>query len=142
MLLTLSCEDFHENNGPLGGMWQLTQWCTRSHATGQIDSLVANNLYNDPTVPNKRKLYYCIHREDIQFQDATRDARYYFFASFRHTPDSLIIGTVVNKKDSLCHYSDLREFGVPASGRFHIDVLNSEKLVLSTPQDVLIFRKY
>lgn len=148
-ILTGSCENFRDDNGDLGGMWQLTGWMTRS-SSGTIDSLVANNIYGDAGVANPRKIYYSVHNQVIQLQDATQSRLDFYFCSFSHRNDSLILKTVVDKADNLiADYADpnrsylaLKDFGVPGNGIFHIDVLNEDALVLSSPDDILTFRKY
>ena len=150
-----SCENFRDNNGELGGMWQLTQWRTRSQS-GEIDSLVANNLRNDSTVPNVRKIYYGIHRDVFQLRDAkdVNRPRDFFFCTFETGNDYIQLGTVVtesgrdfydfnnNTLGKLQELEQLNSFGVPANGRFQIDILTSNTLQLSTDNDILIFRKY
>ena len=152
----MSCENFRDTNGELGGMWQLQQWRTLS-LSGEIDSLVANNLRNDSTLQNKRKIYYGIHRDVFQLRDAkdVDHPRDFFFSTFEVKEGYIQLGTVVTEsgKDyydfSTTHttakdqeLNELNSFGVPANGRFHIDRLDGNCLQLSTPCDVLLFRKY
>lgn len=148
-LLMLSCENFRDDNGDLGGSWQLTQWYTRS-SSGEIDSLVATNLAGDTTVANPRKLYYCIHRDVLQLRDAADFYNIRYFCTFRSTPDSLILGEVVDTSgkriEDIINAEEaqrfLMTFGVPADRHFHIDQLTDSRLQLSTPDDLLIFRRY
>lgn len=154
-LCITSCEDFRDNNGELGGMWQLTQWRTLSQS-GQIDSLVANNLREDGSVPNLRKIYYGIHRDVFQLRDAkdVNHPRDFFFCTFEVDKDYIQLGTVVTEsgKDfydfmhipagKVQEEKELNSFGVPANGRFHIDHLTGNTLQLSTDKDILLFRKY
>lgn len=131
-ILTLpSCEDFRDHNGDLGGMWQLTEW--RSG--------------NEVIKTNKDSIYYSVHRELIQYSKTTSTVNGYdhrYFSRFRHTPDSLIVcGDIAYAMDKRnCSLADLKDFGVPADGRFHINRLDSDHLVLSYPNNTLVFRKY
>lgn len=136
-LLLPACEDFHENNGDLGGMWQLTEWRQGTTTVATSEDLI----------------FYSIHRELIQYTHfSSREQKYKneidymkrYFSMFRHTPDSLILHTFVNALDEskLAEYSQIKEFGIPEDGRFHIDRLDANHLVLSYDGNVLSFRKY
>lgn len=140
-LLLMSCENFRDNNGDLGGMWQLTQWRTRS-SSGEIDSLVADNIYENSQAPNPRKIYYCIHNSVLQFEDASRDRRFFYFATFEHAENLLRIKTIVDKGDTVRTFLEAKDFGVPADGIFHINTLNNKNLTLTFDGNELYFRKY
>ena len=57
----------------------------------------------------------------------------YYLSLFTKRNDSLIIQSPVYwPKDSMCNISALAPFGVPGHGRFHIDMLTSENMVLSS----------
>lgn len=132
-----SCQNYRDNNGDLGGMWQLTMWQTRS-ATGQIDSVVATN---------ETGIYYSISRQIIQFTYMKENINEYghaVFGSFRHTPDSLFLYnfTYTAPKDSIPADSVLRRYGIPADGAFRINTLTKSRMVLSEPDNILTFRKY
>lgn len=150
MLPTLfSCEDFHENNGDFGGMWQLTEWRTTSKSTGKIDSIAATN--NDG-------LYYCVHQEMMQFFQSKEiskekgidspdyrnqnDFNGRFFAYFKRTNSELTIYNIVDVLDNLREPVALKKFGVPADGKFKIEELSHDKMVLSYEGNILCFRKY
>lgn len=139
----LSCENFRDNNGDLGGAWQLVEWKTRS-TSGQIDSIVANNIYNDTTVPNKNKLYYCIHRNDLQIRlgDAVNTWTLSYFCTISVTDKVIQLGQIVDDYDSTYTYSKVRDLGIPSNGRFDIQFLDKEKLTLGSDNDILKFRKY
>lgn len=149
-----SCQNFRDDNGDLGGMWQLTRWMTRS-SSGRIDSLVATNDTAATHYP--MTIYYSIHRQSMQLQDGVAGNELYsssrnnsYICTFRHTPDSLILVNVYNRKQEIMtdgnapdrDYSKYRDFGVPADGRFHIDLLTDKAMQLSTADDQLTFRKY
>lgn len=146
----MSCENFRDNNGELGGMWQLTQWRTRS-SSGQIDSLVANNIREDSTLENKHKLYYAIHRDVFQVSDAAEFYNTRYYCTFSLTGNNeIVLGNLVDFSGSLLvdgtnaqrNYSKYAEFGIPYDGRYHIDVLTAEDLRLSFKDNILVFRKY
>lgn len=123
-----SCDNRHETNGNLSGMWQMVEWYDQNSK-----SVIKTN---------EDKLYYCVQLELIKFMDAHNSTKYHL-ARFKHEKDSLIIGNIYYYPgDTLCSYSELEKFGVPTDGRFHIDVLNGEHLRLSCPERTLTFRKY
>ncbi|MCD7721033.1 MAG: lipocalin-like domain-containing protein [Prevotellaceae bacterium] len=121
-----SCDNKRDTNGDLGGMWQLTEW------RDQRDSLVATN---------KQQIYYSFQLELMKIQrigDGT-----YYLALFTHTQDSLIVLSIYNRPDEeLVSLEDMREYGIPQDGRFHIDALSESHLVLSGQEGTLAFRKY
>ena len=45
-------------------------------------------------------------------------------------------------EDSLVSLTDLARYGVPADGRFHIDVLTNDLMVLTSSEGTINFRKY
>lgn len=127
-----SCDRLTDNNGDLGGMWQLTSWLTRNSETGNIDKPVADKTDN---------IYYSVHRTLFRF--SKNSATNYHLATFEHTASTLTFRNIVHfPSDDVCTAADLAKYGVPASGTFHIDVLNDDELVLSDPDNVLTFRKY
>lgn len=145
-LSLLSCEDFHENNGDFGGMWQLVEWRTTRPSTGEIDSIAATN---------KDGFYYSIHQELIQFthirntevsvsEDYRNPTTFYgrFYAYFKRTDTTLTIYNVVNVNDEPREPKDLAKFGVPADGIFKIENLDNQIMMLSYEGNVLFFRKY
>ena len=72
----------------------------------------------------------------------------YFLTRYHRTPDSLVIDRpykIVNnaERDTVLHpIADLRRYGIPANGRLHIDVLRSDRMLLSGEEGKLLFRKY
>ena len=141
-----SCEDFHENNGDFGGMWQLVEWRTIRPSTGELDSIAATQ---------QDGIYYSVHQELIQFTQipATsasvegdyRDwTQFYgrFYAYFKRADKALALYNVVNVKDEPHKPQDLKRFGVPTDGIFTIESLSQQKMVLSYDGNMLFFRKY
>ena len=126
LLLIASCTNWRETAGEIAGMWQMTEW---RNADGQ-------------TLATKDKgIYYCIQLDLMKFQRKDKDD--YYLSYYTHTRDSLIIGKIVHwPSDSVCTFSALESFGVPADGRFHVDVLNDDHLQLSSKEATLVFRRY
>ncbi len=123
----VSCEMKWDENGDLDGMWQMTEW--RDKATNAIIKTKHDSIY------------YCVQLKLIKFQD--RDFGIQPLAYFQQTPDSLILGKIVMwPADTVCSYTSVKKYGVPADGRFHIDALNSNHMVLSSTDATLTFRKY
>jgi len=130
-----SCEDFHDDNGDLGGMWQMTQWYTRSTG-GQIDSLVTTN---------EEGLYFSFHQRLVQlskFKPENTNDRSLMFGHFKHTSDSLFIYDVVKSNSEPALPEELAWFGIEQGGGFHIDTFTADKMVLSNKVNMLVFRKY
>ena len=90
------------------------------------------------------QIFYSVQLNLIRFRDYDDGTLGdYYLAYFRHTPDSLIVYRPVNyAKDSLVSLHDLARYGVPANGRFHIDALNGDMMILSSPSGTINFRKY
>lgn len=116
------CENKRDSSD-LAGQWQLLEWRDAS----------------DETIRTKEDgIYYC-------FQLSLLELRPNLFCKYVETPDSLILeGAYRNKynTDTPVPFSEIAEFGVPADGRFGIDVLNDDDLVLSGKSGVLRFRRY
>lgn len=130
LLLTLSaCDNKRDHNGDLGGMWQLTEWRSPEGTT---------------LATKADQIFYSVQLNLIRFRDYDDGTLGdYYLAYFRHTPDSLIVYRPVNyAKDSLVSLHDLARYGVPANGRFHIDALNGDMMILSSPSGTINFRKY
>ena len=130
MVLALSaCENKRDHNGDLGGMWQMTEW---------------RNPAGTTIATKEDRIFYSVQLELIEFRDYN-DGTWgdYYLAYFCQTPDSLIVYRPVNyAKDSLVRLNDLQRYGVPADGRFHIDALTDDKMVLSSTEGTINFRKY
>lgn len=130
LLLTLSaCDNKRDHNGDLGGMWQLTEWRSPEGTT---------------LATKADQIFYSVQLNLIRFRDYDDGTLGdYYLAYFRHTPDSLVVYRPVNyAKDSLVSLHDLARYGVPANGRFHIDALNGDMMILSSPSGTINFRKY
>ena len=130
LLLTLSaCDNKRDHNGDLGGMWQLTEWRSPEGTT---------------LATKADQIFYSVQLNLIRFRDYDDGTLGdYYLAYFRHTPDSLIVYRPVNyAQDSLVSLHDLARYGVPANGRFHIDALNGDMMILSSPSGTINFRKY
>lgn len=123
-----ACETKYDANGDLDGMWQMLQW--QDKASGQV-------------VADKHDgIYYCVQLKLMKFvkKDAPMD---YYLAYFTHTRDSLVLGKIVYyPNDSVCQPDALQRFGVPADGRFRVNALSKDRMVLSTDNTELTFRKY
>lgn len=141
-----SCEDFHENNGDFGGMWQLVEWRTIRPSTGELDSIAATQ---------QDGIYYSVHQELILFTqyhetqtsvggDYRDWTQFYnrYYAYFKRTDTTLTLYNVVNGKDAPCTPKDLKQLGVPVDGIFAIESLSQQKMVLSYDGNMLFFRKY
>ena len=111
-----SCEKM-DDNGDLGGNWQLISWERLSDG-----SLVATNADS---------IFYTFQGKLMKTQRMSQPD--FFLATFRTTADSLVM---------LIAPSALSAYGVSPSGRFHFDHLSSSRLVLSTETSRLTFRKY
>lgn len=121
--------DKEDDNGRLGGMWQMKEW--RSVPSGE---LIAGK---------EERIFYSVQLDLMKFQRIGDTNPPYFLSRFTHRGDSLIIGTVYSRpKDSIVSISMLAPYGVPADGRFHIDHLSSHTLILSADSVRLTFRKY
>ena len=126
MCLVGSCENWRETAGDIAGMWQLTEWRDAS---------------NNVIATKEAGLYYCFQLNLLKFQVANQGEHHLSY--YTHTHDSLFLGkTIYWPGDSVCQHSDLAKFGVPADGRLRIDVLNDDKLQLSSAQGTLLFRRY
>lgn len=129
-ILTLfisSCE-VYDRNGDLGGMWQMTRWEDKQNQTIQE--------------VKEKNIYYCIQTKLMKFVGAGDFSRYHL-AYFHHLKDSLVIYDVrYFPGDTLCPEGALtKTYGVPVGGRFHIDKLDNNHLILSSEENVLSFRK-
>ena len=121
-----SCEKM-DDNGDLGGNWQLTSWQRLSDG-----SVVATNADS---------IFYTFQGKLMKTQRMSQSD--FFLATFRTTADSLVMLNIyASPYDSLVAPSALSAYGVSPSGRFHFDHLSSSRLVLSTETDRLTFRKY
>ena len=124
VLLTLltGCDNKRDSSD-LAGQWQLLEWRDAS----------------DAVVRTKEDgIYYCFQLSLLEL-DATR------YCKYQQTPDSLILlGAYKNmyNTDTPVPFTEFAHFGIPEDGRFGIDALNDDDLVLSGKSGVLRFRRY
>ncbi len=120
-----SCENMRDHNGDLGGMWQLLEW--------KRDTTVV--------ATNEDGIYYHFELKLMKLQHIGDG--YHYLARFTHTHDSLIVGEVYSQPfDSIVSISELKKFGVPEDGRFHVDALSDSHMILSSEEGTMKFRKY
>lgn len=116
------CENKRDSSD-LAGQWQLLEWRDAS----------------DAVVRTKEDgIYYCFQLSLLELNSGC-------FCKYVETPDSLILqGAYTNKynTDTPVPFTRFAHFGIPEDGRFGIDVLNDDDLVLSGKSGVLRFRRY
>lgn len=116
-----------DNNGDLGGNWQLLCW----------------QLLPDGTTAatNADGIYYTIHRSTLRLRRL--DLADTYLASFAVRGDSLVLDRVfLSPYDDPATPADLAPFGFAATGRMRIVSLSSDRLVLQSDAARLTFRKY
>ena len=122
MSLFAACENKRDSSD-LAGQWQLLEWRDPS----------------DAVVRTKEDgIYY-------RFQLSLLQLEFEKLCKYVETPDSLILlGAYTNKynTDTPVPFTKFAHFGIPEDGRFGIDVLNDDDLVLSGKSGVLRFRRY
>ena len=134
MLLCTSCENKRDDSGTLGGMWQLVEW---RNADGSL-------AYDKPDT----RIYYKIRNNLLMLQELPDEAETYFLTYYHLEDDYLVINqpyTIVRdaELDTVQYTIDaLRKYGIPGNGRLRIDVLVSDKMVLTGEEGTLRFRKY
>ena len=128
IVLFTGCDGWKwDENGDLDGLWQLTEWHDKT--TGNV-SMTKND-----------ELYYSVQLKLLKIQKMDKSG--YYFSYFTNTGDSLFLEAPVHwPEDEKRPLSELAPYGVPANGHFHIDVLNSKNMVLSSTTAILSFRKY
>lgn len=129
MIMMISCGKM-DNNGDLGGNWQMVEW--------------KDNATQDIKATNQALLFYTIHLNVIQFQDKRLGSDPHQ-ALFVRRGDSLVLERVVlvkSNSDSLCTVDNLIKYGADGSGRFLIESLSDEHMILSNSKNTLKFRKY
>ena len=132
-VLAISSCDKMENAGDLAGNWQLTSWT--DNATGAVKA------------DNTKQIFYTVKRELLQIQkhETGHQDNFACLCLYQHKGDSLILTKAFQNKantDSLVAFSYLAKYGVAADGRFHIDLLNDDNMVLRNSENTLSFRKY
>ena len=127
LTLAFSACTKEDNNGDLGGNWQLLCW--QSLPDGAT------------TATNADGIYYTIHRSTLRLRRL--DLADTYLASFAVRGDSLIRDRVfLSPFDDPATPSDLAPFGFSATGRMRIVSLSSDRLVLQSDAACLTFRKY
>ena len=129
ILILSGCDGWKwDENGDLDGMWQLTE--CREKGTDNV------------LKTQDDAIYYSIQLKLIKIQKMDKEG--YYISYFTHPGDSLFLETPVHWPEDKKYedYSELAPYGVPSNGHFHIDVLNSKNMVLSSPAAILSFRKY
>ncbi len=123
LLAVLSGCENKRDSSDLAGQWQLLEWRDAS----------------DAVVRTKEDgIYYCFQLSLLELQPT-------LFCKYVETPDSIFfLGAYRNmyNTDTPIPFSEIAEYGIPADGRFGIDVLNGDDLVLSGKSGVLRFRRY
>ena len=116
------CENKRDSSD-LAGQWQLLEW---RDASGKTVGTKEDGIY-------------------YRFQLSLLQLEFSYYCKYVETPDSLILlGAYKNKYnvDTQVPFSEIAEFGIPQDGRFGIDALNGDDLVLSGKSGVLRFRRY
>lgn len=134
LFLQTSCENKRDDSGTLGGMWQLVEW---RNADGSL-------AYDKPD----KHIYYKIRSNLLMLQELPGETDTYFMTYYHLEGENLVINqpfTIVrdSELDTIPYSIDaLRKYGISGNGRLHIDVLNSDKMVLTGESGTLRFRKY
>lgn len=134
LFLYSSCENKRDDSGTLGGMWQLVEW---RNSDGSL-------AYDKPGT----KIYYKIRNNILMLQELPGETETYFLTYYHLDDDYLVIKqpyTIVRdaELDTIPHTIEaLHKYGIPSNGRLHIDVLESDKMVLIGEEGTLRFRKY
>lgn len=123
------CENKRDNNGDLGGMWQMTEWRDNN---GNIKA-------------NKEdQIYLCFRKELARFMQMPKGQTYYFLSKFDMNGDSIRFHHIVNyPTDTIGGPWELRPYGIASNAAMRIETLNNDKLILSNKETgTLIYRKY
>lgn len=132
LLLCSSCDKW-DDNGHLGGMWQLQEW---RDGANQVIATKSNGIYYSfqLTMLSVRRL------------DCTPVKQKN--ASFRYEGDGIVVYDPLSPSkesghETIASMDYLKDYGVDADGRFKIETLTDETLVLRrTDNSVLTFKKY
>ena len=128
----LSCDKM-ENAGNLAGNWQLTAWT--DNATGEVKA------------DKQDQIFYTVKRELLQIQKHQTGHQDAFacLCLYEHKGDSLILTKAFQNQantDSLVTFSYLAKYGVDSDGKFRIDLLSDDDMVLRNSESTLKFRKF
>lgn len=122
-VLVLAGCDNKRDSSDLYGQWQLLEWRDAS------DAVVATKYDG---------IYY-------HFQLSLLQLDFVYICKFQETPDQIILtGAYKNNynTDTPIPFTDLKKYGIPSDGVFHIDALDDDNMVLSGESGTLVFRKY
>jgi len=124
MLLAVLCGcENKRDSSDLAGQWQLLEW---RDASGKTVGTKEDGIY-------------------YRFQLSLLQLEFSYYCKYVETPDSLILlGAYKNRynTDTQVPFTEFAEYGIPEDGRFGIDALNDDNLVLSGKSGVLRFRRY
>lgn len=128
-LMCLSCENKHDDNGALGGMWQMTEW---------VDP------YSKTVCTVDDQIYLSFRNQLARFQKMPRGAVDYFLSYFCVQGDSISFYHIINyPTDTLCRNSELQPYGIGPNAAMKIEKLSSGTLILSNMETGRItYRKY
>ena len=128
LISTAASCDKVDDNGNLGGLWQLTEW--RALPSGEVRANKA------------QAIFYAVQLNLMKFS-IHNDIDTYHLARFIHRNDSLILGKIYARPDEHeVSAAELAKYGVPPSGAFAIDNLTSSRMILRSDSAILTFRKY
>lgn len=127
-VMSLASCDKVDDNGNLGGMWQLTEW---------------KNVSDGSIVATKTDAIFYSVQLDLMKLSRNNDISTYHLARFSHKGDSLFVLKAYSRPlDQEVPLTELSKYGVPATGAFAVDKLSSSEMVLRSKESVLRFRKY
>lgn len=124
-----SCEVHTSNNGDLDGYWQMVQ----------MDSVVSGKVTN----MKGSGIFYAVYVHLLQVQGAGTQVSF----RFKHSGDSLELYSPYadygQNDQPVEDVSVIRPYGINHLHEvFHVDALSSSKMILSTQEVRLYFRKY
>lgn len=124
------CENKRDDNGDLGGMWQMTRWTDK-------EGTVVYTMQPDATI------YYKVYNSLFMFQELPSGISHYFLSYFQTYGDSIRFEHLVNyPTDTLAGFHELARYGIPLDGKVRIKKLNSKNMILDSKAGTLYFRKY
>jgi len=128
-LMCLSCENKHDGNGALGGMWQMTEWISPSGET-------VRNVDD--------QIYLSFRNQLARFHKMPRGAVNYFLSYFQVRGDSISFRHIVNyPTDTVCGNRELLPYGIGSNAAMKIEKLTSGTLILSNRETgTITYRKY
>lgn len=129
MMMTAACDNKRDNNGDLGGMWQMTEW---------------RDAGGNPVAGKESQIYICFRRELARFMQMPKGQTYYFLSKFNLDGDSIRFSHIVNyPTDTIGGPWELLPYGIASNAAMRIDVLESDRLIMSSKETgTLVYRKY